>query len=84
MEMQNLEKIKETAERLLQSISASMTVLGQQCQLAATMGIGLYPKDGLAAHELLRTADVAVYRGKRKCRGSFIFYDATLDIRTGI
>jgi diguanylate cyclase (GGDEF)-like protein len=83
MEIPSLKQLKATAERLLQSISEPMTISGQQCQITATIGISLYPKDGGDMHELLRTADIAVYRGKDHGRNLFIFYDVALDVRGG-
>lgn len=81
MEILALEQVESTAERILQSISSPMIISERQCLVTATIGISLYPKDGLDTHELLRTADIAVYRCKEQGRGSFIIYDAALDIR---
>ncbi|MDD1620901.1 MAG: diguanylate cyclase [Methylococcaceae bacterium] len=81
LEISSREQVQALAERLLQSISAPMTVSGQQCQITATIGISIFPKDGQDMHELLRTADISVYRGKHKECNTFIIYDATLDLR---
>ena len=80
MEIQSTEQLELIAERIQQSFLPPMTIDGQQIQVTTTIGISLYPKDGLDTHELLRTADIAVYRGKQKRRGSYLIYDAALDV----
>lgn len=45
-------------------VEESMTL---DCQ--ATAGIATYPQDGRGAHDLLKTADLALYAGKASARG---------------
>ncbi len=42
--------------------------------ITATMGIAVYPQSGLDADELLRNADIALYRAKESGRNSYQFY----------
>ncbi|MDE2433393.1 MAG: EAL domain-containing protein [Burkholderiales bacterium] len=50
---------------------------GQQVYVRASIGISLYPADGVSAMELIRDADAAMYESKRRGRNSFSFYTAS-------
>jgi len=54
----------EVAWRLLQVLKTSFEIAEQRIHLEASIGIALYPRDGLCLDELMRTADVAMYRAK--------------------
>lgn len=79
-EIHSIEQLEIMAERIRQSFLTPMMINGQQLQVTATIGISLYPKDGVDTHELLRTADIAVYRAKQTHRGSYLIYDVSLDV----
>jgi diguanylate cyclase (GGDEF)-like protein len=52
---------------------------GHQIDIGASAGIALGPEDQSAAAPLLRLADIALYRAKSECKGSFRFYEAAMD-----
>ena len=43
--------------------------------VTASVGITLYPNDGTTAAELLRDADMAMYRAKKSGRGTYAFFE---------
>ncbi|MDD2384537.1 MAG: EAL domain-containing protein [Sulfurospirillaceae bacterium] len=43
-----------------------------------SIGIALFPNDGRDAHTLLKNADAAMYKAKRKQKNSYSFYDTSL------
>src|SRR5262249_24979841 len=45
----------------------------------ASIGVAIYPEDGLAARELLGNADFAMYRAKADPTRAVCFYDSKLD-----
>jgi diguanylate cyclase (GGDEF)-like protein len=63
------------AERLLAALAEPLPVDGERLQLSASIGIGIYPRDGDSAEALLRNADTAMYRSKERGRGGYCFYD---------
>ena len=52
------------AERILESLEDSLVVDGYELHVSASVGIAVYPLDGLEDIELLRNADTAMYRAK--------------------
>ena len=52
------------AERLMESLAAPIHVQDQPFALGASIGIALYPGDGKAPEELMKHADIAMYRAK--------------------
>ncbi|MEK1906147.1 MAG: EAL domain-containing protein [Pseudomonas sp.] len=47
---------------------------GREAYLSASIGISLYPDDGLSGDELLRNADAALHQAKQEGRNTFRFY----------
>ncbi|WP_205082815.1 bifunctional diguanylate cyclase/phosphodiesterase [Paracraurococcus ruber] len=67
------------AERLVAALSQPFLLDGQEAQIGATIGTALYPEDGRSAAELMRAADLALYRAKADGRGRHCFFDRSMD-----
>jgi len=67
------------ADRIVQSMGQPMKVGSLSITIGSTVGIALFPDDGVDADELLRKADSALYRAKSDSRGGLCFYDVGLD-----
>jgi diguanylate cyclase (GGDEF)-like protein len=52
------------AWRLVEAMRAPFLLAGQQVEISASVGYALYPNDGLKSTQLLRAADMAMYRVK--------------------
>ncbi len=62
------------AERILESLTDSLVVDGYELHVSASVGISVYPLDGLEDVELLRNADTAMYRAKELGRNVYRLY----------
>jgi diguanylate cyclase (GGDEF)-like protein len=58
------------AERIIASLSAPISIDGRQVHMAASVGLA-WGRDGEGADELLRNADVAMYRAKSRGKGRY-------------
>ncbi len=65
------EVIKHRTEELLRLVSAPCLIQDMEFSVTASVGIAIFPQDGDDPHALLRNADTAMYRGKRKGRNTF-------------
>lgn len=70
------------AQGLLEVLSAPCHVGPHELVVSASMGIAMYPADGLTYDDLSRSADVAMYRAKRKGRSVFQFFTAEMQARS--
>jgi PAS domain S-box-containing protein len=66
------------AHRLGQLMRLPFLIEGRQVTLTASIGIALYPDDGLDAATLLKHADTAMYLAKRSGRDNAQLYSASL------
>jgi predicted signal transduction protein with EAL and GGDEF domain len=65
------------AERLVEAISAPYDVEGHQIVIGTSVGVAL-SEPGVSGAELLKRADVALYRAKQE-RGTFVFHEPGMD-----
>jgi diguanylate cyclase (GGDEF)-like protein len=67
------------AARLIESVSQPYELEGRQVVIGASVGIAVGPVDGLASDQLMRNADLALYRAKGDGRGTYRFFEAGMD-----
>jgi len=66
------------AQNMLRELSEPILVESHELHLSGSVGISLYPADGLDARTLLRAADTAMYHAKECARGSWKFFTPEL------
>lgn len=66
------------AETLLQGLEEPFKIGDSSVHISASIGIASYPKDGSTAEELLKNADVAMYKAKEKGKGNFVLYGSEM------
>ncbi|MGN6156452.1 MAG: putative bifunctional diguanylate cyclase/phosphodiesterase [Sphingomicrobium sp.] len=62
------------ADRIIADLSRPFEIGGTTIHVGATVGIALAPDDGGNEEELIRSADLALYRAKAQGRGSHQFF----------
>ncbi len=53
---------------------------GLEVQISASIGIGIFPEDGVDADTLLQHADAAMYHAKKNGRNSFQFFAPVMNV----
>ena len=69
------------ASRLVEAIGAPYEIQGHQIVIGLSVGISVTPNDGCDPDQLLKNADMALYRAKADGRGTFRFFEAGMDAR---
>ena len=67
------------AERLIASLSAPYVLDGYQVMIGTSIGIALVPGDGRDPDQILKNADLALYRAKSRGRGRYCFFEPEMD-----
>src|SRR5262249_41337536 len=67
--------------RIIDAISAPYELDGHQVVVGMSVGIAVAPNDGSDAAQLLKNADMALYRAKADGRGVYRFFEAEMDAR---
>jgi predicted signal transduction protein with EAL and GGDEF domain len=62
-------------------VSAPYEIAGHQLVIGVSIGISLAPEDGKNPDELLKKADLALYRAKEDGRGTYRFFETGMDAR---
>ncbi len=69
------------ASRLVEVIGAPYEIGGRQVTVGLSIGIALTPGDGLDPDQLLKNADMALYRAKSDGHGLYRFFEPEMDAR---
>ncbi|MEC2076339.1 GGDEF domain-containing protein [Metabacillus fastidiosus] len=70
----DVNKVKQIASNILISLSTSILISEHQLIVTPSIGIAISPCNGNNIEELLRKADLAMYKAKRKGKNNFQFY----------
>ena len=68
----------ETRRRILDALRDPVFVAGQECFVTASVGIAMFPRDGLNLVDLMRNSDVAMYAAKQHADGPRM-YESAID-----
>ena len=69
------------ASRLIEAVSAPYLIEGFQVVVGLSIGIAIAPADGNDADQLLKSADMALYRAKEDGRGTYRYFEPGMDAR---
>ncbi|MBE9564764.1 MAG: EAL domain-containing protein, partial [Proteobacteria bacterium] len=63
--------VRHKTEEILQLVAKPCVIHDMEFSVTASVGIAIFPQDGDDPYMLLRNADTAMYRGKRKGRNTY-------------
>jgi diguanylate cyclase (GGDEF)-like protein len=72
-------EITALAARLIETIDAPFDLDGHHVVVGASIGIAVAPTDAADADQLLKNADMALYRAKAEGRGTYRFFEPKMD-----
>ena len=78
-EIQDDQECESMLQRIMDSIRKPYVLEGVQVEISSSVGVTLYPDDGVNADMLLRHADQAMYLAKDSGRDRCHFFDGTVN-----
>ena len=69
------EALATVADAIIAELSKSFSIGAATLHVGATIGIAICPADGSREEQLMRSADLALYRAKEAGRGGHAFYE---------
>jgi diguanylate cyclase (GGDEF)-like protein len=76
--------IDRLGQDILDAIARPLVIDGNEVVPSTSIGIAIAPHDGTDGEMLLRNADLALYRAKEAGRGTFAFFEESLNERAQI
>jgi diguanylate cyclase (GGDEF)-like protein/PAS domain S-box-containing protein len=75
----NADALGRLAMRLIEEIKRPIDLDGEQVSIGVSVGVAMAPMNGTQADEILRNADLALYRAKGDGRSVFRFFESQMD-----
>jgi diguanylate cyclase (GGDEF)-like protein/PAS domain S-box-containing protein len=69
------------AKRIIDAVSQVHSIDGHELYITASIGVSLYPEDGLDTETLMKNADTAMYQAKNLGRQCFKYFKPAMNIR---
>jgi diguanylate cyclase (GGDEF)-like protein/PAS domain S-box-containing protein len=76
------EEAIETAKGLLENLITPFQIDDFELLVSASIGISIYPRDGANADDLMKNADIAMYRSKDQGRNMYQVYSPSMKVRS--
>jgi diguanylate cyclase (GGDEF)-like protein/PAS domain S-box-containing protein len=70
-----------SARRILQAVARPHSIDQHDLHITTSIGVSVYPDDGLDADTLIKNADTAMYQAKENGRQSFQFFKPAMNVR---
>ncbi|MDK9719904.1 MAG: EAL domain-containing protein [Rhodospirillales bacterium] len=74
-------EVAHVAEKIIRELVVPLQLSGHEVHVTTSLGIALFPDDGLDAKTLMKNADMAMYQAKEAGRNAFRFFDASMNSR---
>ena len=71
----------EVAKKIAKAFDRPFQIKSQHIKTSVSIGISLFPQDGASVHELMRSADLAMYHAKQERRGGVQFFHQEFNAR---
>ncbi len=71
--------IDRIADKIIKQFQKPICTKGSECTITASLGISIFPDDGIDAHKLMRSADLAMYQSKENGRNRYHFFTSALE-----
>ena len=77
-----IDDVARIAQKTIDILTQPFTVEGNDIVITASVGISVYPVDGINSQNLLMNADTAMYRAKERGKNNYQFYTKEMTARS--
>ena len=75
--LQNKTDASSVAEKILQLLQEKISIRGSDIMISASIGISVSRMNSLSAEEMIKQADMAMYKAKLSGKNQYFFYEET-------
>ncbi len=91
-DVEDFEPVADVAQRVIDSLGQPVFLQGRELVIGCSIGIAFYPEDGVDEEQLVKHADIAMYRAKQRGRNTYSLFTPAmnraaqrrLDLETGL
>jgi len=80
-EMRKPEDAAVAARKLLEALAETYSIDGRDLHVGTSIGVSIYPDDGLDVETLIKNADLAMYQAKENGYQSYQFFRPAMNVR---
>jgi EAL domain-containing protein (putative c-di-GMP-specific phosphodiesterase class I) len=80
-EVKRPEDVANTAKKMLQAVAEAHPIGHHELRLTTSIGLSVYPDDGLDAEALIKNADTAMYQAKENGRQHYRYFTPAMNVR---
>ncbi len=74
----NVSKLEPVLKKILDIFKTPILIYGQKFKISCSIGVAVYPEDGLNIENLIKNADAAMYEAKDAGRNTYRFYNSSM------
>lgn len=77
-DLRDSQDVVDIANKFVNSLDKAFMLGNSEVRISASIGIAMYPDDGLSIDDLVRHADLAMYHVKAQGKNGYHFYDGSM------